>query len=159
MTTNYRYQEPSKQTFDVLPPGEYVFVVLYAEEPHIHPTSGNHVMNVKLGVGPDQKHVFDSPWAGPNGDKIASFLASCGKAPAVGKEPQWNRLEGAKGRCKIKVRPATGSYEEKNEVVSYIFARDIKTYTPEQVAQGAVKQQKAARDPDLDPTDTDDITF
>lgn len=163
MTTNYRYQEPSKPIFALLPPGEYSYVVLEAEPPHIKPESGNHVMNLKLGVGPEQKHVTDSPWAGATGDKIASFLASCNRAPAVGQEPEWHRLVGAKGRVKIKIRPASCQYDEKNEVSYYIHAKDVKqssaSFTPSQVASGEIATRKNAGDPDLDAADQDSIPF
>lgn len=164
MTTNYRYQEPSKPILELLSPGEYEFTVLESEPPKLKETTGNFVMAVKLSVGPQHKHVYDYPWSGESGDKIAGFLKSCNRAPEPGKEPNWSRIVGAKGRCRIKVEPAKGDFGESNKVSYYVFAKDVKegapqSFTPSQVASGEISTRKAAHDPDLDPTEPDSIPF
>ena len=124
----YKYNEPSPPPqFGPIPEGDYNFTVIEAGEPY-HSAAGNFVLAVKLQVGPEKAHVYDNPWAGDNGDKIAQFLKACGRAPAIGQEPAWNKLIGAKGRCHIKIETAQqGKLAGKpvNKVSWYIFATDV----------------------------------
>lgn len=161
MTTNYRYSEPSKPVFEPLPEADYDYTVLESEPPKLKESTGNFVMAVKLSVGPQNRHVYDHPWSGQSGDKIAGFLKSCNRAPEIGKEPNWTRIVGAKGKCHLKVQPAQGQFDAKNVVSYYLYAKDIKdgSFTPSQVSQGETEARKNAGDPDLDPTEPDQIPF
>lgn len=131
MTNRYKYSEPeAASTFSVLPPGEYNFQILNVESPYTK-DNGNIVLTVKLNVDKNT-HVYDRPWCGKDKndkftDKIAQLLKAVNRAPAVGQEPDWRKLVGAKGRVVVKV----GSWEgrERNEVDHYVFALDIKQST------------------------------
>lgn len=164
MTTSYKYNEPSPApTFGPLPEGEYAFTVLQCGELYTS-SAGNTVLPVKLAVGKENAHVFDRPWSGPNGDRIAGFLKSCNCAPAAGQEPDWRKIEGANGRVRLKIEVATaGSMAGKqvNRVNYYIYADSVtqpQTFTTAQVKQREMQSRKAVHDPDLD-VEPDDIPF
>lgn len=170
MTTSYRYNEPSETQFEVLPAGDYDFIVLSAGEPYTK-DNGNIVLPLKLEVGKQKAHVFANATCGKDTtgepfDAIAKFLKAVNRAPAPGREPQWNRLEGARGRCHIKVGVSkVGKYagQDRNEVGWFIYNQDVKqspqSFTPSQVASGEITARKNADDPDLDPTAPDDLPF
>jgi hypothetical protein len=167
---SYKYNEPPPApVFGPIPEGTYDFTVLDVGELYISP-KGNDTLPLKLQVGPEKAHIFDNPAAGTdkNGepfDKIAQFLKACGRAPAIGQEPAWNKLVGAKGRAHIKIEIAqqgklTG--KEVNKVAYYVFATDIRatkevTRRPNPMSTSALPQSNVATNVgDVDP---DDIPF
>lgn len=169
MTTSYRYNEPSETQFEVLPAGDYDFIVLSAGEPYTK-DNGNIVLPLKLEVGKQKAHVFANATCGKDSagepfDAIAKFLKSVNRTPTPGQEPQWNRLEGARGRCHIKVGVSkVGKYagQDRNEVGWFIYNQDVKqsaqSFTPSEVKLSADAVRRAAGDPDLD-AEPSDIPF
>jgi hypothetical protein len=109
--STYKYQGPPEQrVFGPLPEGEYPFIVAMADPPY-EKDNGNLVMSVKLTILPDNVPVFCNPWQGTdrNGeahDQIAEFLLAINRVPAIGTEPKWAQLVGARGRCRLTTEEA-----------------------------------------------------
>lgn len=113
--------------FDNLPPGDYPFTVL---ESGIHKSKsaknpGREMCAVKLNIhGKDfDRHVFDyfadwfSEW------KLKHFCETVGLAKdyAFGVvQPDNDGWKDRQGLVRIKIVPARGDYEAKNEVVDYL---------------------------------------
>lgn len=148
------------------PGGPYPFVVLDANPPTKN-KNGNWVMkNVKLGVGPEKKWVFDNPWSGvdKNGDvhdNIKKFLHAIDRLPAKGQAPNYSRLLGAKGTCHIKIEQDQNG-EDRNKIRYYITPRE--TGSPPSSVQHAAPppviagKEWLSKDPGLD-VEPDDIPF
>src|SRR5258707_10403390 len=151
--SNYRYQgEPEQRVFGALREGDYQFVVAEIDEPYTNPKSGNDVLPVKLSIQPQGVPVFANPWCGT--DKI-------------GEEPDWKRLVGAKGKCRLKVEIASqGSLagKEVNKVAWFHRPKQVgptaeqppPSYSEPEVKKAAKAAQAAAGGDDLAP---DDIPF
>jgi len=171
--SNYRYKgEPEQRVFGALPEGDYQFVVAEIDEPYTNPRSGNDVLPVKLSIQPQGVPVFANPWCGTdkNGedrDGIAEFLLAVNRAPKIGEEPDWKRLVGAKGKCRLKVEiAAQGSLagKEVNKVAWFHRPKQVgpgaeqppSSYSPAEVNQAAKAAQAATGGDDLEP---DDIPF
>jgi hypothetical protein len=100
--------------------------------------------------------VFANPWAGTTKDGeardgIAEFLLSVNRAPKVGEEPDWKRLVGAKGRCRLKVEVAqvgalAGS--QVNRVAYFHAPRQVEAQLKEQQKKPVNKINPASEDPD-----------
>jgi hypothetical protein len=109
--STYLYKgEPKRQVFGPLPAGDYQFVVAEVDEPY-EAASGNLVLPVKLTILPDGIPVFCNPWVGTDKndeerDGIAEFLLAINRVPKIGQEPDWKRVVGARGRCRLKVKIA-----------------------------------------------------
>lgn len=110
MNTKYIYRgAPEERTFGPLPPGDYAFVVAAADPPY--EKNDHWVMSVKLTIQPQGVPVFANPWSGTTSsgeerDGIADFLVAVNRAPTVGQEPNWAKLVGAKGKCRLKTETA-----------------------------------------------------
>jgi len=108
--SSYRFQTPTSTgpRGTLLPAGDYPFVVVGCDPPHVNPKSGNQVCAVELSIQPDGQRVFANPWAGKTAagkerDDIAVFLVAVNRAPRPGEEPSWHNCVGAKGKCKLKI--------------------------------------------------------
>ena len=171
--SNYRYKgEPEQRVFGALPEGDYQFVVAEIDEPYTNPRSGNDVLPVKLSIQPQGVPVFANPWCGTdkNGedrDGIAEFLLAVNRAPKIGEEPDWKRLVGAKGKCRLKVEiAAQGSLagKEVNKVAWFHRPKQVgptaeqppQSYSKPEVEKAAKTAQAAAGGDDMEP---DDIPF
>lgn len=140
---SYVYNEPPKRDFSALPEGDYVAVVIECGEPYVSAT-GKDVVAVKLAIQPSGHHVYYRPWAGKTKDgefrdNIAEFLKAVNRAPALGKEPNWNSVLGAKGKCKLKVKEYNG--DEQNDVAFFYAPRDAKPATTRADAAPQAQQQ------------------
>lgn len=105
--STYKYQEPTARTFNVLPAGDYIAVIVEADEPY--EKNGKQVMKTRLEV-PGGYGIFYYPWAGLTTaleyrDSIGELLFAANRAPASGEEPNWSKLVGAKIKVRLKVEP------------------------------------------------------
>ncbi len=116
--------------------------------------------------------MFANPWCGTdkNGEKrdgIAEFLLAVNRVPKIGEEPDWKRLVGAKGKCRLKVEIASqGSLagKEVNKVAWFHRPKQVgptaeqppPSYSEPEVKKAAKAAQAAAGGDDLAP---DDIPF
>jgi hypothetical protein len=162
--SEYRFKDPPPRgqiTTGPLPESDYDFVVASVAEPY-ESKAGNLVLPLELTIQPHGIRVFANPWAGTTRDGeardgIAEFLLSVNRAPKVGEEPDWKRLIGAKGRCRLKVEVAQVGALAGSPVnrVAYFHA-------PRQVeALSAKEQQKKVADK-INPAsseDPDEIPF
>jgi len=129
--SSYRYGgEPPTRVFGALPEGDYSFVVATADEPYTNPKSGNLVLPLRLNILPDMVPVFANPWCSTDPeekkkrDDIAAFLSAVNRLPKVGEEPDWAKLVGARGKCRIKVEIAQqGALAGKERNVVAFFHR------------------------------------
>ena len=113
--------------FDNLPPGEYPFTVMESgvTESKSEKNRGKLMCAVKLNVhGPDfDRHVYDyfadwfSEW------KLKHFCEVVGLAKDYNDgvvKPDDNAWKGREGFLKLKIAPARGNFEAKNEVSDYL---------------------------------------
>ncbi len=176
----YLYRGASEtRAFGLLPAGDYSFVITGVEPPYYK--NGKWILAVKLTIQPPgiQPHgvlVFANPWSGTdkNGedrDGIADLLIAVNRAPAVGQEPEWGRLIGAKGKCRLKIQPDQNNID-RNKVAFFHRPKQVEpavahstsseqaqrppTYSPAEVNQAAKAAQAAAGGADVEP---DDIPF
>jgi hypothetical protein len=194
MTTNsYKFgggtQKPlGAAVSGVLPEGDYTFTVLECTEPYLN-DNGRWVLKVKLSIPPDDHWVWAAPWSGETDaheerDGIGDFLLAVNRATAVGKEPDYRRVIGAKGRCRLKLGKDNKD-RERNEVAYFHTPKEVgtsasafdlssgrksveppkqerrpKTYSQEErnEAQRVAEKNARGKDPDLD-TAPDDIPF
>lgn len=161
---------PEPRVYGPLPEGDYNFKVAECGEPY-QKVSGNWVLAVKLTIQPSGQTVFANPWSGvdKNGDQrdgIGEFLVSCDRAPKPGTEPDWRRVVGAYGRCKLKIEIAKmGSLagKEVNKVGWFHAPEQVgpnaeqaprQSYSQEEYNQARRQQEaKTAGPDDLEPTD------
>ena len=108
----YKYQGPPQVARPIgpLPEGEYDFEVTDCQEPY-ESKAGNWVLPLKLAILPSRVPVFSNPWTGTTKqgefrDNIAEFLLSVSRTPAIGQEPDWPKVIGARGRCRLSVEIA-----------------------------------------------------
>jgi hypothetical protein len=174
--SSYIYRgEPEQRVFGALPEGDYAYVVADCGEPY-QKDSGNWVLSVKLSIQPSGVPVFANPWAGvtkdgEERDGIGEFLLSCARAPKPGTEPDWKRVVGARGRCRLKVEIAQMGALAGKEVSKVAFFHRPKQVGPTaeaprqsfteseiKASQAAIGKTLAGKDPDLD-VEPDDIPF
>jgi hypothetical protein len=135
----------------LLPDGDYDYIVLSCGEPY-ESKAGNIVLSVELEIQGSQKiRVFYNPWVGEdrNGEKrdgIADFLHAINKVPKVGEEPNWRRLQGARGRCRLTHETAQqGKYQgQELNKVHYLYRPKIagETNTATSYSESEVKQAR-----------------
>ena len=127
------------------------------EEPH--PSKGNpdnFVLSLKLEVGKEKVWIWDYPWSGTTSDGterdgIAEFLIACNRAPKRGQVPNWEKVPGAKGMCKIKHEKQTQGERagEMRERIAFYFApkqgETSKSYPMEGQSMSASEFEKARK--------------
>jgi hypothetical protein len=168
--SSYIYRgEPEQRVFGALPEGDYAYVVADCGEPY-QKDSGNWVLSVKLAIQPSGVPVFANPWAGvtkdgEERDGIGEFLLSCSRAPKPGTEPDWKRVVGARGRCRLKVEVAQMGALAGKEVSKVAFFHRPKqvgpaaeptkqSYSPDEVKGSMEDQRRRSAGPDdLEPSD------
>jgi hypothetical protein len=172
---SYIYRgEPESRVFGPLPQGDYSFVVSTADEPYFK--NDKWILAVKLTIQPQGIPIFANPWSGVdrNGefrDGIAEFLLAVNRAPAPGDKPEWGRLIGAKGKCRLKVEIASqGSLagKEVNKVAFFHRPKQVgpateqprQSFTQSEIkaSQAAIGKTLTGKDADLD-VEPDDIPF
>ena len=111
--SDYRFQNPPERSTQLSPlePGEYDFTVQDCDPEPYESKAGNQVLAVRLSIPPSAFPIFAYPWSGTTRDGeyrdgIAEFLLCIDRAPAVGQEPDWSKIPGAKGRCRLEVEIA-----------------------------------------------------
>lgn len=177
MTTEYQYDptpstRPAVANFGPLPEGDYDFTVIPndfsdSNKPVLNKNS-RWVLNIKLAVGPQKNHIFYSPWSGTdrNGEKrdqIAEFLRAVGKAPAPGKDPDWDNMIGARGKVHLKCETETYAQskmfgKEVNKVAYVLAPKSVNAGESKRETVSAPLKPQHAFDPDLDAA-PDDIPF
>jgi hypothetical protein len=175
MNSSYKYRgAPEARAFGPLPKGDYSFVVTGADAPYFK--NDKWILAVKLTIQPQGVPVFANPWSGidKNGedrDGIAEFLLAINRTPAVGEEPDWGKLIGAKGKCRLKIEIAQAGALEGKEVNKVAFFHRPKqvgplaqgprqNFTEQEIkkSQAAIAKTLGVKDPDLEP-EPDDIPF
>jgi hypothetical protein len=121
--SSYRYQTPTPRTFNVLPAGDYMAVITEAEEPY--EKNSKQILKTTLTIQPSGHTVFYYAWSGQTAageyrDNIGELLLAANRAPAVGEEPKWAKLKGAKVKVRLKVEPDQNG-EERN-VIHWVYA-------------------------------------
>ena|SRR5215475_335521 len=158
-----------RKAFGPLAPGDYSFVVTECAEPYQKQT-GNWVIAAKLSIQPGGEVVFATPWSGTdkNGeerDGIGEFLIAVNRAPKVGDEPEWRKVVGAKGKCRLKVEIAQQgglAGKEVNKVHYFYKPKQVgpvaeQKYSEEEFAKARKEAAvKAGGETELEP---DDIPF
>ena len=129
--STYRYSQPAPRTFNVLPAGDYQAVITEADEPY--EKNGKQILKTVFAIQPSGHTVFYYAWsgqtaAGEHRDNIGELLLAANRAPAVGQEPNWAKLKGAKVKVRLKVEPDQNG-EERN-VIHWV-------YTPKQAGKPA----------------------
>ena len=119
--SSYRFQTPAPRSFSLLPAGDYQAVIAEAEEPY--EKNGKQILKTQLAIQPGGQTVFYYAWSGNTAggeyrDNIGELLLAVNRAPAVGTEPNWAKLKGAKLKLRLKVEPDQNG-EERN-VVHYV---------------------------------------
>jgi hypothetical protein len=146
--SSYIYKgEPESRVFGAIPAGDYNFIVASAAEPYTS-KSGNLVLPLRLTILPQDIPVFANPWCGEDSsgnqrDGIAEFLLCVNRAPKVGEEPDWDKLVGARGKCRIKVEIAQAGALAGKEVNKVAFF-----HRPKQVGPTPTDPQKQSYSPD-----------
>ena len=151
-----------------LPEGDYAFRVVDFSEPYQKP-NGNWVLRLRLEI--EAQTVWDQPWSGQQGDGtprdgIGEFLVCVNRAPKAGEQPDWRKLLGARGKCRLKVEIAQMGKlagKEVNRVAWYYRPKEIgplsqpeapRTYTAKEVE--AIKKdtlKRARGGPENEPSD------
>jgi hypothetical protein len=136
--SSYRYQEPPPRTFGFLPAGDYQAVITDAEEPY--EKNGKQILKITLTIQPGGQTVFYYAWTGKTvsgefRDNIGELLLAANRAPAVGQEPNWAKLKGAKVKVRLKVEPDQNG-EERN-VIHWV-------YTPKQAGKPAARPESVS---------------
>lgn len=156
-------EELNSGGFENLPPGEYPFTVM---ESNIaisksEKNPGREFVKIKLNVhGPDgDRHVYDqfadwfSEW------KLKHFCETVGQARkyATGQlHPDGNAWKDLEGYCKIKVVPARGDYEAKNEVSDYLPDEEQKVEALPPTAGTVIEKKTGAASAQ---PESDDVPF
>lgn len=170
MNSSYKYRgAPETRAFGPLPQGDYSFVVTGTDAPYYK--NDKWILALKLTIQPQGIPVFANPWSGidKNGedrDGIAEFLLAINRTPAPGDEPEWGRLIGAKGKCRLKVEIAQAGALEGKEVNKVAFFYRPKTLDlakpspakPSVAEPSTAQRSPTPKDPDLD-VEPDDIPF
>jgi hypothetical protein len=139
---SYKFNEPpARPVFGALPEGNYGFTVTSCDEPY--EKNEHWILPVKLAIIPDGTPVFANPWSGltkdgEERDGIAEFLVCVNRAPKVGTEPDWKKVVGARGRCRLKVEIAQMGALAGKEVNKVAFF-----HAPKQVGPTAEQRPKS----------------
>ena len=146
-----------RKAFGPLPAGDYPFRVAECPAPY-QKDDGKWVLNVRLSILPGGETVFAPVWSGTdkNGDDrdgIGEFLIAVNRAPAVGQEPLWAKIVGARGKCKLKVEIAQQGAlagKEINRVERFYRPKEIgpgtQTASQPEVKTGQAQTKQAAAD-------------
>ncbi|HXM29783.1 MAG TPA: hypothetical protein VN957_27410 [Chthoniobacterales bacterium] len=166
----YRGAPGSRAFGALLQPGDYSFVVSSADAPYFK--NNKWILGIKLTIQPHDIPVFANPWSGidKNGedrDGIAEFLLAVNRAPASGDEPEWGRLIGAKGKCRLKIEPDQNNVD-RNKVAFFHRPKQTgpstegpsQSFTESEIkkSQTAIAKTLGVKDPDLG-IEPDDIPF
>ena len=121
MSSSYRFQTPAPRSFSLLPVGDYQAVITEAEEPY--EKNSKLILKTQLAIQPGGQVVFYYAWSGNTAsgeyrDNIGELLLAANRAPAIGTEPNWAKLKGAKLKLRLKVELDQNG-EERN-VVHYV---------------------------------------
>jgi len=151
-------KEAEDKSFICLPAGEYEAEIVNAEN-KVSKSSGNPMIELQMNCHATEGNavrVFDyivnpsSLW------KLKSICRCCGMDFNEGKIDE-QLLVGKRMSVKLKVRPATDNYSEKNEVVAYL--EGISSTTPTQAPNsGTLKCGIVATDETPSLTD-DNVPF
>ena len=93
-----------------LPEGDYDFSVLDCGEPYLT-ANGNWALKVALLV--EGQRVLYTPWSRSetnnpdNRDGIGDFLLAINCAPVAGQKFDWQKVIGARGRLRLRLRQGT----------------------------------------------------
>lgn len=148
MSSTYRFKQPParSEASELLPVGDYIYVVTECEYGPNESKSGNGVtLKIKISIQPSGRIIFAQPWTGRdrNGvdrDGIAEFLLSCNRAPKVGEEPDWSKVTGAKGKCRLKID------KDQNEIdrnsVHYFYRPKQANLSPQEGKQQSFSQSE-----------------
>ena len=150
--TNYTFRGGNeKPAFSgPLPEGDYPFEIADYEEPY-QKDNGNFVLKVRLKI--EGQTIFDAPWSGKQSDGtprdgIGEFLLCVNRAPAkIGEEPDWRKLVGARGKCRLKVEVAEKGKlagKEVNRIGWYYRPREIGPTAPPEASQTNTREQVEA---------------
>lgn len=163
---SYTYSEPQRPDYEVLPPGQYEFVVTHVEDTYTN-KNGNFVLPIRFQVKNTSVTVLDNPSAGTaqkSGkpyDMLAPFLKAIRRNPAEGEEPDFSakNLIGAKGIVILKVEEFNG--ENQNKVNRYVYDKQQTTATVSGGKDAAPKtyNKPASSMEPLKPADADNIPF
>jgi hypothetical protein len=115
-------------------------VIAAAEEPY--EKNGKQILKATLAIQPSGQTVFYYAWTGQTAtgeyrDNIGELLLAANRAPAVGQEPNWAKLVGAKVKVRLKVEPDQNG-EERNVI--------HRVYTPKKAGKPVANQQSASTD-------------
>jgi|SRR5215469_3949535 len=155
-----------RKAFGPLAPGDYQFTVTECGEPY-QKNNGNWVLQARLSIQPGGETVFATPWSGrdKNGeerDGIGDFLLSVNRAPELGDEPEWRKIAGARGKCRIKVEIAQQGAlagREVNKVAFFHRPRQVGPQAEQEVSKDEFARarkeaaQRAGAPSDLEPND------
>jgi hypothetical protein len=157
MASSYKFGGgEERKIFGPLPEGDYNFAVTECPEPYQKET-GNWVLNVRLNILPNGETVFGVVWSGTdkNGDArdgIGEFLMAVNRAPAIGQEPAWRKVVGAKGKCRLKIEIAQQGAlagKEVNKVAFFHRPKELETdYHKAQTKVAAKVNPNPEEDPD-----------
>lgn len=144
-----------RKVFGPLPPGDYPFTVTQCGEPY-QKQNGNWVLQVRLRIEPTDQTVFATPWSGTTRDGeqrdgVGDFLLCVNRAPELGEEPDWRRVEGARGRCRLKIETAQqGSLagKEVNKVAFFHHPKEIKQAEQHLPPKVQEMKREVEREPD-----------
>ena len=145
MSSIYRFHKPLERqaSFGPLPEGDYNFTVSECGEPY--EKNNKIIVEVKLSIQPDGVPVWAHPWTGrdKNGndrDGIAEFIVAINRAPREGEDVDWDKVIGARGRCRLKQEEAQGGTHKGQMVnkVGWFIA-------PKQIGPSASKQQNVSK--------------
>jgi hypothetical protein len=150
---------PEERVFGALPAGDYSFLIVEADEPYRK--EDKWVMKVRMQIEPSGQTVFYRPWTGTdrNGeerDGIADLLIAVNRRPEPGHEPNWSKLVGAKGRCRLKVEIAKQGSLAGKEVNAVHYLHRPKELEPERYSAQEFDAAKAKFAP---PEPDDDLPF
>jgi len=125
MTDTYKFQGGEQgKAFGPLPPGDYLFTVAECGEPYYK--NDKWILAVRLAIQPGGEAVFANPWSGETKDGeardgIGDFLLAVNRAPKLGAEPDWKKVVGARGKCRLKTEVAQAGALEGKEVNKVAF--------------------------------------
>jgi hypothetical protein len=172
---SYRFSggEQRRPVSGPLAEGDYIFEVAEYQPPY-QKANGNWVLKVRLTI--EGQTIFDQAWSGTdkNGedrDGIGEFLLAINRAPKnKGDEPDWRKVEGARGRCRLKVEIAQmGALagKEVNRVAYYYRPKQVgpsieptkQSYSPEEVKKATQDARRRAGGPSDDDMEPSDIPF
>jgi len=157
MTEGYRFMGGDQRRIlsGPLPEGDYQFEVADYQEPY-QKANGNWVLKMRLTI--QGQVIFDQPWSGETSqgeprDGIGEFLICVNRSPRnKGDGPDWRKVLGARGKCRLKVEVAQmGSLagKEVNRVAYYYRPKELEVplseHLPSKLQQA---KEQAAEEPD-----------